>query len=378
MLLHVTVCVEGVNLEKLLREAAQEGIVIRSARRRSVRMMRLRVRADQLRQLEELCARSGWTLMRMRSGIFLRLYHGLRMRPVLAPALLLACLLVMLSSQMILRIRVEGAGKDEPQVRRVLRQEDVYPGRLKRGISLDGLRAALAHRLPDLSYTGAYFAGSTLILDCHEAVQGENLLPAGSGMDIVAAKSGIVSRIWASSGTPQVESGQAVHKGQVLIAGYERGEKGTQIPVQAQGIVLARLYVSGEAKVSLMQTDAAETGRRRTRVLLRTPWSSRVIRDAAPFDSQYADRQIQHVVGLYLPLWREIETFVETQTFSVPRSYADCALLAQGAAEKIARKQCPPGALILDKIVNYSMIDNEFVYASVVLEYEAPIAGRIP
>ena len=31
----------------------------------------------------------------------------------------------------------------------------------------------------------------------------------------------------------------------------------------------------------------------------------------------------------------------------------------------------------VDKWVDYSMIDNEFVYASVVLEVEANIAGRI-
>ena len=82
-------------------------------------------------------------------------------------------------------------------------------------------------------------------------------------------------------------------------------------------------------------------------------------------------------MGLYLPLWREITTLAQTEVFRESRDPGDVASLAQGAAEKIAAKQCPPGALILDKWVKYSMIDNEFVYASVVLEVEASIAGRI-
>ena len=51
---------------------------------------------------------------------------------------------------------------------------------------------------------------------------------------------------------------------------------------------------------------------------------------------------------------------------------------AQGAAEEIAKNRCPAGAETLDKWAKYSMIDNEFVYATVVIEYERDIASRMP
>ena len=375
--MHVTVCIEGINLERLLREAAQQGLLIRSVKRTGTRTMCLRVRADQVKQLTVLCEKSGWTCEVVRAGILMRLSRMLRARPALVPALTLCVLLVYISSQMILLVRVDGSKENTAEVHRVLAEQDIRPGRMKSRVSLDTLRAVLMHRLPGLAYAGAYFAGSTLVIDCHPANEGESLRVAGSSLDIVATQSGVVSRIWASSGTPMVETGQAVHKGQVLIAGAERGEKGTQIPVQAQGFVSARVYVGGEARVSLFETHSVETGQTRTRVTLRTPWTAHVVRDAEPFESQETDRQRQGVVGLYLPLWREIETYVQTEVFRQQRNSADAASMAQGAAEKIAREQCPSGALILDKIVNYSMIDNEFVYASVVLELEMPIAVRL-
>lgn len=376
--MYVTVLIEGVNLERLMKEAVQAGVVIRRAQRKGVRAMQLCVHARQLALLEKLCAQSGWTCRRIHAGMLIGLAGLLRARPMLAPALMLSMLLVMLSSKTILAIRIEGAGEHTAQVRRVLAEDGVHPGKMMRAVSLDALRAHLAYRLPGLAYAGAYYAGSTLIIDCRGAVQEERPLAEGAGGDIVAAKSGIISRIWVSAGTPQVEPGQAVHQGQVLISGYERSEKGTQIPVRARGQVFARIYAAGEARVSLHEMRSTETGRRRTRVILKTPWTAHVVRDAQPFDSQEIERRRERVVGLYLPLWREIETYVETEVFRDARNRTDCASMAQGAAEKIARKQCPPDALILDKWVNYSMIDNEFVYASVVLEMEAPIAGRIP
>ena len=68
---------------------------------------------------------------------------------------------------------------------------------------------------------------------------------------IVAAQSGIIVRISAESGTPQVTAGQAVRKGQVLIRGQERtGGGGTQL-CRAQGEIIARVFVRGDARVSL-------------------------------------------------------------------------------------------------------------------------------
>ncbi|MGN0772998.1 MAG: sporulation protein YqfD [Candidatus Ventricola sp.] len=374
--MHVTVEIEGINLEKLLRAAADGGLVVTHAQRCGPRRMRLRVRAYQMKRMQALCARFGWELREVRAGSLVRAARFLRRRALLAPSLALGALLVWLSSQMILAVRIDNAHESIAEVRRVLEDAGVRPGRLKAAFSIDELRARLALRLPGLSFVGLRYAGSTLVCDCRSATLGEQADVPGEGQDIVAAQPGIITRISASSGTPLVTPGQAVVKGQVLIRGVERTQKGELRAVRAQGQVSARVYAKGEAKVSLTETTTVETGQTRTRVTVHTPWHERVVRDAQPFDTQDVSRERQVVVGLYLPLWREIETYAQTEVFSSPRDKGDAASMAQGAAEKIAKDQCPYDALILDKWVNYSMIDNEFVYATVVLEYETAIAGR--
>jgi len=374
--MRLTIRIEGINLEKLLRAAQEKGIVLTDAQRMDARSMRVSVEPIRKEALKALCDQYGWQFREERADGMLRAIRWIRRRKMLAAAMALCVLLVYVSSQMILSIQIEHAGENIAEVRRFLDEAGVRPGRMKRAFSLDELRTKLAFRLPGLAFSALRYEGSTLLVDCRPSVLGERMKIPGNEMDIVAVQPGIVTSISASSGTPQVAPGQAVHKGQVLIKGEERTQKGGMYPVQAEGQVKARVFARGEACAGMRETRTVETGQTRTRVTLCTPWSRRIIRDAQPFESQDVSREIQPVVGLYLPLWREIETYAQTSVFDEARTKGDAASLAQGAAEEIAKKQCPYGALILDKWVDYSMIDNEFLYAVVVLEYETSIAGR--
>lgn len=373
----VTAQIEGVNLEKLLLSAQQHGIVIKEARRIAPRTMHVSMQSGERAALASLCAKSGWNMREIRADCSVRALLFLGRRRWLPVSFVLFLLLVWLSSQMILRIQIEHAQEHVAEVRRFLLQQDVRPGRMKRMFSTDDLRARLALCVPGLAFTSFRYAGSTLVVDCRPSTQAENWGVTGDGMDIVAAQSGIITRILASSGTPVVSPGQAVHRGQVLIRGEERMEKGGMRAVRAQGEVLARVFSVGEARVKMTKERTVETGQTRTKTTLRTPWHARVLEEEAPFSSCDESVQEQVVVGLYLPLWRERTTYAETAVFEEPRSRGDAASMAQGAAEEIAKKGCPYGAEILDKTVDYSMIDNEFLYAAVVLEYEASIAGRM-
>lgn len=374
--LRLVICVEGLNLQKLLRMAAREGINLHYVRRIRRRALRVCVSCRQAKALFALCERCGWSAREVGCGLLVWISRFFRRRPMLPASLAASVLLVWLSSQMILAVNIAGAGEHIAEVQHVLSQEDVYPGRMKALVSTDALRERLALSLPGLSFAGVRYAGSTMIVDCQRARMGEQTGVPGAGADIVAAQDGIITRISVSSGTPQVVPGQAVRRGQVLILGQERTKNGEMRAVTAQGQISARVWVRGEARVALRETRTVETGQIRTRVTMRSPWHARVVRDTQPFASQDVSREIQPVVGLFVPLWREIETYAETTVFSSARDRGDAASAAQGAAEEIAKKQCPPDALILDKNVDYSMIDNESVYAVVVLEYETAIAAR--
>ncbi len=372
----VKVRIQGLNLEKLLREAQQSGVTLHNVRRVGERQIEAEVSVKNRRALLALCETYGWESEERRAGILLSAARCVKRRWLLAFGLALGLLLLFLSSGVVLRVDVQGAKGYKAEVMRLLQQEGVHAGAMKRRISFDALREAMLLRLPGISYAGFHYEGSVLFVECRLMREGENVLKQGSSLDLVAGESGVVTGIAASSGTPMVRAGDAVRAGQVLVKGEERSEKGTTVPVRAQAQVFARVWTQGEACVSLYDSLVQETGRTRTRVSIHTPWFSRVLRDCEAFSSQESEVIAQMVNDLFIPLEKRTEVMRETVVVRQRRDRAQAASMAQGAAEKLAKKQLPAGALILDKWVDYSMIDNEFLYASVVIEYEKDIAVR--
>ena len=373
----VTLEIEGLNLEKLLRAASQEGVVLWDVRRIGERKLRVRAGLRQRRALQALCTRFGWEVREVRAGPVLRAVRFARRRKTLAAAVLLGTALAAAYSRLLLRVEILGAGENEAAVRTELLDAGVRPGRLRRALSTDRLRARLEYALPGLSFAGVRFEGSTLVVDCQRARIGEELAVPGEGLDLVASQAGIVTRIWASSGTPAVEAGQAVRAGQVLVRGEERTAAGEVRAVRAEGQVYARVWAQGNAQASLWHTRTVETGSLRWRVTVVAPWGERVVREAERFDSQDEDVRVQPIVGLFLPAYRRVETYAETVELRERRSEDEAAALALGAAEEIAKGRCPAGSEMLDKWADhYSAADGEYVLATVIIEYEWDIATR--
>jgi len=372
----ICVSMRGLNLEKLLRIAAGAGIRLQCVRRLDTHALEARLPVSRAGRLRALCDSHGWEMEEIAAARTVRLLRFLRRRWALAAAAPMCVMLVLLASRFLLAVRIEHAGEHAAAVRSVLQSMSVRPGRRLSSLSADRLRSRLEYALPGLVYAGVRLEGSTLVIDCRPSHEGEQAGTGGESTDIIASQDGIVTRIWALSGTPQVAPGDAVRRGQVLIAGEERTGQDTSAPVPAQGQVMARVWARGDAKVSLFSAHTAETGRVRRRVTLQTPWGGRVVREAVPFESQDIEVEIEPVVGIYIPIWRKIELYVENEITKTARNRADVMSEAQGAAEKAAKNNSPINDQVIDKWVDYSMIDNEFVYATVVLEYERDIASR--
>ena len=283
--MNLTLELSGLNLERLLRAAGACGVRMKNVRRVDERTMRVVVPAEQKKRMAALCEKYGWQMAEIRAGGLLRLARGVKRRWTLGLSVLLSIFWVYLSSEMIWRVEIDGAGEN---------------------VSTDHLADALALAVPGLAHAAARYEGSTLVVDCQRAREGERAGVAGQGAEIVAAREGVIVRISAESGTPRVKPGQAVRKGQTLISGQERTGGGETRACRAQGEIIARCFARGEARVRLNVTGTVETGEIRRRVRIESPKGSRLVRDAPDFDRQDVSVELQPIVGLYLPVWRAV------------------------------------------------------------------------
>ena len=116
--MNLTLELSGLNLERLLRAAGEGGVQLQNVRRVDERTMRVTVPATQKKKLAALCERYGWQMTEIRAGWPLRLARGMKRRWTLGIAMLLSVFLVYVSSEMIWRVEVDGAGENVAEVRR--------------------------------------------------------------------------------------------------------------------------------------------------------------------------------------------------------------------------------------------------------------------
>jgi len=166
----MTLEIVGLNPERLLRMAAEEGILVMRVRRFDARHMRLSLSVWKRRALFELCARFGWEVKIVSIGLLFRRALWIRRRPMALAGAALYILLMVLSSNMIWQIRVDHAGKNAGEIRRYLHEKRIVPGVFKRKVSVSELRDSLMLRLPDLAHVSVSYEGSCLVVSCQPSL----------------------------------------------------------------------------------------------------------------------------------------------------------------------------------------------------------------
>ena len=130
--MNLTLDVFGLNLERLLRSAGEQGLSLRCVRRVDGRCVRIVLPVWKLKEFAALCEQYGWQMREVRAGLVVRMARLFKRRCMLGASVMLCVVLVWLSSGMIWKIEIEHAGENIAEVRRCLKAEGVRVGQIGR------------------------------------------------------------------------------------------------------------------------------------------------------------------------------------------------------------------------------------------------------
>lgn len=367
------VLVQGLSLEKLLARALDQEIELKDVTRQSPKAMTLSVAARDFDKLKELCDRVGWKAEVVGVSASGRAYRLLRRRAMLTVAAAIFLLGVWAVNLCIWRIDVRADAALIQDVYALLTQSDVGVGSLKARIRPQALRTRLARELDGASWVDVRLQGVSLIVECISAREPVPEEYGGSDGDIVAARDGVITQLLVSAGTAQVRIGDAVRRGQVIVAGEERTKGGETKRVAAHAQAFARVWYEGRATMPAYEVTSTPTGDEVCVSTLRTPFYSHSWPEAPRYAAYDRSVTLQPVVGVFLPVTLVRERYIEVSLSKSPREEEQVQREAQTAAEQIAMENVPIDAQIVDKWVDYSMIEDEMLCATVVIEAIEPI-----
>ena len=246
-------------------------------------------------------------------------------RLALMTAAVLCAVLALASTCFLWRIRVRGCVlTDRRALERELADLGLRRGALLSSIDERAIQLAVMSDREDIRYVTVNLRGNTATVD---VIEGSRALPDRAPCDIVSDRDGIVLLADAASGEALVRPGDAVLRGDVLIAGNGG---------HAEGSVTLRTLRTVRTALPAEIAGTSPTGRKRTRFSLLV--FGRVFPAYAienrPFSCYYKNREVypRDDGGYYLPVRLIRETWHEC----VPRPLA----LSEDRCAALLRQSC--------------------------------------
>ena len=251
----------------------------------------------------------------------------LRHRQALAVGIAACGAAVLIGSFFVWDIQIAG-NETVPRevILRSLENNGVHRGCFGFALNGEDIRNHVLLEIPELSWVAVNVSGCRANVEVRERRTAPKPLDRKTPCNLVARRDGLVLRVQALGGVPQVMKGMSVTEGQLLISGVEdTGTFGTRFTA-GLGSVEGRTWYTLTANVPLTGAEKRYTGREKR--LHSVIFGSRRIKFFAnsSIDSGQCDKITERtpvrVCGLPLPITWETETlrFYETEPVTVTQA----------------------------------------------------------
>lgn len=312
----VEVEIESVFPERIINLCSQNDIPFWELRWLSQTKLRMKLERKHYRQLCDRARRLSCTITVVgRKGVpfFLGRF---KKRYALIAGLLLFLMLIP-GSLFIWDIQVSGNKTvTDREILEELKKLGVGIGAFGPSIDPEAIKHHALLDIGELAWITVNVSGSRAYVLVRERTEPPEIVDETIPANLVAAKTGVITRMEVYNGSPQFKAGQTVLKGELLVSGVvDTPTVGARF-LHAEGKVYARTWYELSAETPLAAEEKVYTGRETTRLTL-VLWGRRInlyLDGGISFDDYdkiRSDKKIRFPNGMTLPVSVSVETYRE-------------------------------------------------------------------
>lgn len=280
-------------------------------------------------------------------GLSLMLY-AFRARYCLIAGIIISIVLAFFASSRIWFVKVRGCEKvSEENVLQLLESYGLKSGASVSGEELDEMEKRLMQDISDISWVGISRRGVNIYAYIKESSELPESTPIDKPADVIALKDGVVEKVTVLQGRAVVTQGQTVRAGDVLISGELIYQDLPYQYIYALGDVQARIWYSGERKISLVQSETVRTGNTAVVRTMRIFGQDIPLDGENPFASYEVESREQDVMNLGIPVTIITQTYYETEEREYSITQEEALELGKSDLEQELSAQIPQDAEIL-------------------------------
>lgn len=261
---YVRIRAKGFSAERFMNMAAFRGIYLWDVTREGAAMT-MKAAGSSLDILQACAEKTGCSMEVLGRGGLPVFFRRFRRRQVWTAGLLCFAAGLYLLSSFIWTVRVEGNERlTEEELLSVCGEMGLKPGVWKRRVDTEAITNGLLLRFSDISWVSVGVEGTDVTIKLAETIEKAERIDRETPCDIVAAQDGVIVQITAERGTPKVQAGDVVKKGDILISseliiGLEGEEQHTAYTA-AEGTITARIWQKLTEEMPLRYKEVVYNG----------------------------------------------------------------------------------------------------------------------
>ena len=218
---YLKITVEGYYIERFINICKNEKITIWNLKRNEQIQISLNVVVKEFKKVCKIAKRTRCKVkIKNKKGLPF-LLHRYKKRKIFLISLILVFLLIGLSSNFVWNVDIiEENGEEIENIRQDIEEAGLKVGKLKSNINTKEIINEIRLKRKDVTWIGIKLKGTNAIVKLVKADEKPEIIDENEYCNIVAKKSGIITKINAQNGTANVKVGDTVKQGDVLINGW--------------------------------------------------------------------------------------------------------------------------------------------------------------
>ena len=314
---YVRVVIEGYYIERFINICTNNNILIWNLKREKNIRLYLNIGINDFKKLSSICKKTKCRVkIESKHGIPF-LLNRYKKRKIFVILLITVAISIYFSSNYIWNIEVrEEDGFEFENIMEDINEAGLKVGKLKSKVDTKEVVDKLRLKRDDVAWAGIELKGTNAIVKVVKADKAPNIVDKNEYCNIVANKSGLITKISAQNGTAQVKEGDVVQKGTILIQGIMEGKYTEPRFVHATGEIEAKVWYTESEKIYYTQEECIETGNTEKKYGIKINnfkinFSKRLSKFEL-YDTIETEKKLKLFSNLYFPISVITKTYNET------------------------------------------------------------------
>lgn len=313
---YVTIVIEGFFVERFINICRNNNIVLLDIERQNNTYLKVKILKSDFRDIRHIAKKTKCKVkIEKKSGLpfFVNKY---RKRKIFAIAILVIAIFIFTLTKFIWNIEIIGNDKiSDEEIMSMVSEYGINRGVLKKNIDTEKISNAIRLERDDISWIGINIKGTNVSINVKEAIETPEVIDRKEICNVVAKENAIISKIVVHNGTPRVEVGAEVKKGDILVEGVMEGTHLGDRLVHADANITGVIYFQKERKETFLQNKKTETGNMEIkREICINNFKINLNKRLSNFenyDTIYSNHRIKLFSNFYLPI--EIKKITNTE-----------------------------------------------------------------